>query len=162
PFTGLMTVSQQAASGSSLDSQLFAFDPQRQPLANNNDFYGTYNSLVRFNVVAGQTYYLKAGADGASTGAYVLSLKIEPPTSAPGRSFATAISLSILVSAPFRQPGTIVAAGDALVYQFVAPASGLLTVAERATPSSPLDSLLYAFDGSQPINNFDGLQALLA
>ena len=161
-LTGVMTVSQQAAPGSSLDSQLFAFDAAREPLANNNDFYGSYNSLVQFNVVAGQTYYLKAGAYGASIGAYVLALNIEPPSSAPGHSFATAIPLTISATLPTRHPGTIVATGDADVYQFVAPASGLLTVTERATLNSPLDSLLYAFDGSQPINNFAGLQALLA
>ena len=33
---------------------------------------------------------------------------------------------------------------------------------EQAAPGSPLDSYLYAYDGSQPVNNFDGLQALIA
>jgi hypothetical protein len=162
PLTGLMTVTEQAAAGSNLDSQLFAFDSQRQPLANNNDFYGTFNSLVQFNVLAGQTYYLKAAAYGTSVGAYVLALNIQPPSAAPGHSFATAIPLSLSASAPSSQIGSIVAAGDADVYLFVAPASGLLTVRQQAGSGSPLDSYLYAFDGSQPVNNFDGLQALLA
>jgi hypothetical protein len=160
--TGLMTVQQQAAAGSSLDSQLFAFDQFRQPLANNNDYYGTFNSLVQFNVAAGQTYYIKAAAYGASVGAYVVTISTEPPSTAPGHSFATATNLAVSSTGPTVHPGTIVAAGDADVYQFVAPASGLLTVTQQAPSGSPLDSYLYAFDGSQPINNFDGLQSLLA
>jgi hypothetical protein len=162
PTAGLLTVSQQATPGGSLDSQLFAFDSSRQPLASNNDFYGTYNSLVQFNVAAGQTYFLKAGAYGASTGAYILTLSSAPQSSAPGHSFATAIMLAVSSSGPTRQADQIVATGDALVYQFIAPTSGLLTVRQQAASGSPLDSFLYAFDGSQPVNNFDGLQALLA
>jgi hypothetical protein len=163
PLTGLATIQEVAAPGSSLDTQLFAFDSSREPLASNNDFDGTYNSEVLFNVAAGQVYYLKAAGYGASFGAYVLSLAITPPNSAgPGKSFATATFLTVSASNPTIENGAIVAAGDATVYQFFAPASGSITVQEQATPGSPLDSYLYAYDGSQPVNNFDGLFALIA
>jgi hypothetical protein len=93
----------------------------------------------------------------------VLTLSIRPPdSSAPGHSFATATLLAVSATSPTVQPGQIRAAGDADVYQFVAPTSGLITVQQQAAPGSPLDSFLYAYDGSQPVNNFDGLQALIA
>ncbi len=161
--TGLMMVQEQAAPGSPLDSYLYAFDSTRAPLANNNDYNGTYNSLVQFNVEAGQTYYLKAAAYGISVGAYVLTLSTQPSNpSAPGASFATAAPLVVSATGPTVRQGTIVAAGDAEVYLFTAPVSGTITVQEQAAPGSPLDSYLYAYNGSQGVNNFDGLQALIA
>ena len=163
PVTGLVTVEQQAAPGSSLDSQLFAFDSLQEPLANNNDFDGTFNSEVQFNVAAGQVYYLKAAAYGTSVGPYVLTLSEQPPnSSAPGQSFATAAPLTVSASTPTVERGQIVAAGDSDFYQFIASASGQITVQQQAAAGSPLDSYLYAYDGSQPVNNFDGLQALIA
>jgi hypothetical protein len=163
PASGLITVTEEAAPGSNLDTYLYAFDSSREPLANNNDFDGTYNSLVQFNVAAGQVYYLKAAAYRVSIGAYVLKLMSEPPNSAlPGHSFATATQLKVPATGPTVVNGQIASAGEADVYEFVAPASGLVTVTQDAAPNNPLDSYLYAYDGSQGVNNFDGLQDLIA
>jgi hypothetical protein len=73
-----MTVRQDAVPGSRIDSLLFAYDSSGTRLAADDNGGAGLNSLVEFDVVAGQTYYLKAAADGA-VGRYRLTLLTVPP-----------------------------------------------------------------------------------
>ena len=74
---GRLTVRQQAASDSGLDSILTAYAADQQELAFNDDSGGTRDSTVTFLVAAGQTYYLQAAAFESSTGEYLLTLLVE-------------------------------------------------------------------------------------
>jgi len=131
--TGLMTVTEAAAPGGGLDGMLYAFDgTTRGPLAANNDSGGSYDSRVEFNVVAGRTYFLKAGGYGTSFGGYVLTLGTRTADASPGSSFATATTLPVSATDTADVAGAVRAPGGAGVYLFTAHASGLLTVRERA------------------------------
>lgn len=72
--TGKMTIQESAASGSRLDSYLYAYDSRQRLLARNDDSGRSLDSRVEINVTAGTTYYVKAAAYGRSTGAYTLQL----------------------------------------------------------------------------------------
>ena len=97
-ISGQMTVTQSAAPGSALDSYLYVYDASRSLLADNDDFEGSRNSQVTVRVTAGATYFVKAGAYGATTGAYVLRFStvagvLPPPQPAPG-GFQITLSLN--------------------------------------------------------------------
>jgi hypothetical protein len=89
PVTGKMTITESAASGSNLDSYLYAYDNAQKLLASNDDSGTTRNSRLQINVTAGQTYYVKATAYATGTGAYVLGISTaatksgSAPTAAP-------------------------------------------------------------------------------
>src|SRR5439155_22043178 len=75
--TGLLTIAQTAAAGSTLDPSLTVFDGAGLLLAANDDSDGTLNSQVSLHVEAGQTYFVEAGVSAlafsrAATGTYEL------------------------------------------------------------------------------------------
>jgi hypothetical protein len=72
--SGTLVIQQAATSGSRLDSYLYVYSSQGQPLARNDDSSSSLNSRVEIAVVAGNTYYIKAAAYGRSVGSYILSL----------------------------------------------------------------------------------------
>lgn len=78
--TGTMTIQQAAASGSQLNSYLYAYDSTGTLLAENNNNGSSLNSQVQISVVAGATYYVKAAAYQTSTGAYSLSFSTTAET----------------------------------------------------------------------------------
>jgi formylmethanofuran dehydrogenase subunit C len=147
PFSGALTVTEDAAPGSGLDSLLTVLDADGQQIASNDDSGGSLNSTVSFATVAGQTYYLVAGGSAGSTGGYVIA--VAPYLSEAGSTFATAQTLPLAPAEGTRQQGTIGLPGEADMYQFVAPVSGTLVIRQQATSDSNLDSSLTVFDGSQ-------------
>lgn len=82
--TGRMTIDQQATSGSHLDTYLYVYDSRGQELTHNDDSGGTLNSHVETNVLAGETYFVKATAFNNSTGAYRVQLAAPVATSTTG------------------------------------------------------------------------------
>jgi hypothetical protein len=148
PMTGLMTIRQEASPGGRLDSELFIYDAARNPIAANNDSEGTLDSLVQFPVVAGQTYYVRAAANGTTTGPFVLSF-----ASRPGDTFSDATPIPLDATGAGVQQGTIAVSGQKNFYVFTAPVSGLITIEQDADPNASaqgpgLDSVLTAFDDS--------------
>src|SRR5262249_20243470 len=84
PVTGAMTVQQSANPfGNGLNSFLTVFDSSHRPIASNDDSNGTLDSSVQFQVTAGQTYYIQAGASDQTTGAYQLTIATLAPSSTP-------------------------------------------------------------------------------
>lgn len=81
-FTGQLTVTQRAASGSTLEAHVQAFpaSPEGSPAIE------LAADVVQLQVIEGEIYYVVAGAANGSAGAYELLL--EPET--PGRLFAIA------------------------------------------------------------------------
>lgn len=85
PMTGEMSVSLYAAGRRSyLDTEAFIYDSDGQQIAHDDDNGIGLNSLVTFDVVAGETYYIKAGAfNNGSVGRYSLKIetteRIDPP-----------------------------------------------------------------------------------
>jgi hypothetical protein len=150
PVTGGMTLSLQAAFGSTLQSVLSVFDSNQQPVGFNSGSDGSFNSLVRLNVTAGQSYYVEAGANGLSSGAYLLTLSTGAPFVPDfGTTFATASPITLDASGAGSQAGNLVVSGQTDFFQFVAPITGALLIRQDAPPGSSLDSVLTVFDSKQ-------------
>jgi hypothetical protein len=90
PVTGKMAITQSAASGSGLDSTVYAYNSGQSLLAQNDDNGSSLNSRVQIDVVAGQKYYVKALAYESSTGAYVLGFSTTASTTTPPTTPPTA------------------------------------------------------------------------
>jgi hypothetical protein len=148
--TGGMTIRQQAAFGSTLDSVLTVFDSNQQPIGFSDQSGGSYDSLVQFNVVAGQTYYVQAAGFGQSTGAYLLSFSTGASfVPDAGTNFATATPLTLDATGAGQVTGNLAVSGQTDFYQFVSPITGGLLIRQDASPGSFLDSVLTVFDGNQ-------------
>ncbi len=160
PVTGRMTLTQTAAPGSSLDSLVSVFNSSGVLLASDDDGGGGLNSQVQLEVVAGETYLVRAtgrvhsrlAAGGAlvvdpvlSTGAYELQLVTDdfPET------FATAASLTLDRTGSGSQTGQVEKAGDVDVFGFVAPVSGEWTVVQTPAAGSSLTGSLAVFTAGQ-------------
>ncbi|HXG12711.1 MAG TPA: proprotein convertase P-domain-containing protein [Gemmataceae bacterium] len=147
PLTGTLTVGLGAAAGSGLDPYLAAYDrPEASaPLAEDDDSGPGLDSLLQLSVVAGRTYYLRAGAFGETVGGYTLALAPDDF----GDDFDMAEPIELRPDGSGSQTGAIGVPGDGDIFRFVAPVTGLLTVRQEAAPGSGLDSLLTAFDSAQ-------------
>jgi hypothetical protein len=146
PFTGGMEIRQQALPGSGLQSYLFAYDGTAQHNLLASDGGHGADSAIRLAIQQGQTYVVEAAGDGASTGAYALSLAAVPDDF--GNDFTQAEPLQLDATDAGTQAGGIEVPGDTDVFRFVAPASGLLTVA-LAPADASLFPVLAAYDTSQ-------------
>jgi hypothetical protein len=149
PVSGRIVVRQDATSGSGLDSIVRVFDGAQQFLGEDDDSGEGSNSLLVLQVTAGQTYYIQAAAFGTSTGGYLLSLA--PAPADVGDDFAHAAPLLLAADGSGTQAGSIDAAGDIDVFQFVAPVTGRLDVRQDADPGSELLSVVSAFDDAGQI-----------
>jgi hypothetical protein len=148
PMTGTMTVSAQAAPGSSLESGLTALDAAQQPIPPTTDGGPTPPGQMTFPVVAGQSFFVRIAADNGSTGAYFLTIS----TTNPGDDFeddlGSASPIVLDSSGSGSQMGVIDSTRDVDSFQFVAPVTGLLTVRQSAAAGSPLDSMLTVYDAA--------------
>ncbi|HJT75964.1 MAG TPA: PPC domain-containing protein, partial [Gemmataceae bacterium] len=128
------------------------YDAAQQLLTFNDDGGGGSNdtdSLVRFNVTAGQTYYVQAGAFGDSTGAYVLTFTAgDRLGDGFGHTFADAQAIPLDATGAGSVQGTIVNSGDQDFFRFTAPATGLLSVTQGAASGGSLDSVLSVYDAT--------------
>ncbi|HEX8203544.1 MAG TPA: hypothetical protein VF590_23920, partial [Isosphaeraceae bacterium] len=157
--SGTLTVRQVAEPGSGLDPVLEAYDRLGFLIAGNNDDKGTRDSLVRFNVTAGETYFLRAGAFGGFTatgpnvGRYTLLLEVAGP--APGAdvgdTFETAAPLDLPPTGILDLAGLIDIPGDVDVFGFTAPLTGTVTIRQGAAPGDGLDSFLAVFDTARDL-----------
>lgn len=152
---GIMTVHQDAAAGSILDSFLEVYDSAFTKITFNDDSsFGVHNSLVRFAVGAQETYYLRALGFKASTGAYRLNI-----TSAAddfGNTFAAASPITLSPIGSGSQSAVIEATRDVDVFRFVAKIDGIMTVRQIAAVGSALNSFLQVFAADQsPIASND-------
>jgi hypothetical protein len=159
--TGILAVEQAAAAGSKLDSFLTVYNGAQQQIAQDDNSGGFPNSLTSFDVVAGQTYFVKAGAspnagttlgEGA-TGAYLLTFRSVSDDS--GSDFATAQLLTLAPDGSGQQQGNIAVAGDVDFYQFVSPVTARLRIQQQAVQGSNLDSFLSVYDSSQALLGSD-------
>ncbi len=142
PTSGTMVVSMDAVDGTSIDSNLTAYDASRQALSSNDNLGASLNSRVEFPVVAGQTYYLRAGASDGSIGQYNLTLTLAK--SPAELSSPTTITLD--ASGSGRASGVVSIPGEVETYQFVATASGQVSISLDASSASHLDGRLKVFD----------------
>ncbi len=148
PVSGQITVAQAAASGSRLDSFLYVYDTNGNLVARNDDSGYTLNSQVQINVVAGNTYYVKAAAYGRSIGTYTVQLTAPAGADDHSNTFVQADQLDLSATGSGTQSGVIEQAGDADMFRVVAPVSGQMTISQSAAPGSRLDSFLYVYDAN--------------
>ena len=109
PSTGQLTVPEDAAQGSGLDSFLVVYNDSGLQIAVNDDSGGTLNSLVDVPVRGGDTYFIQAGGYGVSTGAFVLTIQPTTPIVDDYSGFATAHPIGLLPDGSGTQSGTIIA-----------------------------------------------------
>ena len=82
--SGTMQVNMTATGRrNNLDCVLYVYNAQGQMIARNDDSGNSTNSMVSFDVVAGQRYFLKACAYGTTTGTYTLTAATQPAPSPP-------------------------------------------------------------------------------
>jgi hypothetical protein len=145
---GTFSIRESAAGGSSLDSVLTVFDSSGTQIARNDDdpAGGTLNSRVVVDLVAGDTYYIQAGAYSSSTGAYVVS--VAPVSDDFGNTIDTAHALTVAADGSATQAGTIDYGGDVDMFSYVATTSGFFTVRQSAAPGSAVDSAVTVYDSS--------------
>jgi hypothetical protein len=150
-----------AAPGSDLNTLLTVLDADGMPIASNDDAGPkTFDSLVRFDAVAGQVYYLRARASPYqntsgldATGAYRLKIT---PVAAVHDDLAHAAPLTLDDTGSAGVSGRVHASDEAQFYRVVAPADGGLTIRMAAAPGSHLDSVLTVYDDQgQPIASND-------
>lgn len=171
--TGTLTADmKRSVAKGPLDSELFAYNAAGELLAYNDDTVGT-DARVTFDVVAGQTYYLKAGSFDNSTGKYRLSMVTADPPPAPdpppppapdpppdpdpspdpgptpGDSIVAQI-LSLAGGHQLRVLGTN--AADVITISLTADAAVLTTLAGSTSYAGTFTSLLvYGFGGADTI-----------
>lgn len=145
-FSGTLLISQSAALGSGLDPFLRVFDANETQIAFDDDSGVGTNSMLTIQVVAGQSYFVQAGAFSTSTGAYDLRLRADEAPNVPQISQAVAIALD--ANNGGQQLGAIQVAGDVDVYKIVASTSSIITIRQEATAGSNLDSVLSVFNAS--------------
>jgi hypothetical protein len=143
--TGVMQASMSKwGSRNHLDSELFAYNAAGELLAYNDDSVGL-DSRVTFDVVAGRTYYLKAGSFDASTGKYRLAASTTDPPPAPDPPPPPAPDPQ---PDPSPDPGPT--PGDSIVAQILSLVGGLqlqvlgTNAADTITISQTADSILLA------------------
>lgn len=152
PFTGTLIV-RQNADHSGLDSLLTVLDANGVVMAQDDESGGQHNARLLINIVAGETYHVRAAAFGPSyslpasgeTGTYTLLF------SAAGDDFGdtvgTAQALVTDASGLVIVHGEIGAAGDVDVFRFLPTSGGGFTIRQQADGSF-LDSLLVLYDAS--------------
>ncbi len=145
PFSGEVAVQLNAEYGNALDPVLYAFDGSQRFLTVDDDGAGGVNSVVRFNVAEGQTYYLDASSFAGTKGDYQLNVSYQPTFDA-----STFLALSTLVSSGSTVvSNTLAAPGDEMGYSFTAPFTGAVTLEANPGAGSTLQPVLYAFDGGE-------------
>jgi hypothetical protein len=149
PGTGRLTVKLDAASGSNLDPELFAYDAERHQIASDDDGGAGLNSKVEIEVTAGRAYYLKAACSSRAsperrTGEYVLTISAVAGFT---NAFQGARPLTVTAAGEANQRGKIERADEAHVYRFTAPGTGRLTIKLDAATGSNLDPELFVYDG---------------
>ena len=84
PASGTMTVTLNSSGGKvRVDPELTLYDSSGATLAYSNNAVGTTNSAASIDVVAGQTYYIKAAGYNSTTGGYSLQVSAPVPTPSP-------------------------------------------------------------------------------
>jgi hypothetical protein len=160
PLTGRMWVRQQLQTQSRVDPYLYAYDVSQRLLAASNDAEGGLTSLVVIDVTAGNRYYLKAAANGNSTGAYRLALVTTTYNDDFGNSFGTAKALNAVDTGAAAMLGNVEVGYDVDVFSFTTAKSGPITVKLSAMSGSALDTHLFAYasDGTLLAENNNGPQ----
>ena len=154
PFSGALTLTEAAAVGSSLDSQLSLLDEYGNEItANDNRAPGDPTSSITIAVVAGQTYYALAAGAGASTGAYTVTVAPTPDEAGDTTDTATDLPLS---SNALVQSGFIGSIGDVDTYRYVAPTSGQVYVSLTAPGDLFPNLTVLDADGNALLQNTAG------
>ena len=141
-----------SANFSSLDTFVRLLDSSGNELAFDDDSGPGSNSLLRFTVSGGATFFVEAGDFFDGTGDFFLSISLDV-----GDSIATATDLGLLTAAhPVNFLGTIEQASDHDFFQFETVLAGSATI-ELSADFSSLDTVVTLFDssGTQVANNDD-------
>jgi hypothetical protein len=158
PATGLMTIEQRATSGN-LNSHLFLFDDQHRLLAADDDSGGGLDSLLRWNVIAGRTYFVQSAAVGGTTGGYQLQFNTLQDD-VGNFYFGPSLLVPLAADGSSNFSGQIEVPGDLDFIRFVATVTGRINVTLRSAPGSSLDPNLFAYEVA--VRDAQGLPRLIA
>jgi hypothetical protein len=143
-----LTVSMDAATGSTLDPMVALLDSKNNLLAVNDDaVIGLKNAALSYTISADGQYTVVATraqeAAGTTTGAY--TLKVEETQAPPATPQLATINAGDSVD------GTITGRNILYYYTFQGKAGDVITITMRHNPGSTLDPLLYLYAySSQP------------
>ena len=96
--TGEIVVRTKALSGN-LNTVLRGFNANQSLLEANNNYRDSLNSRISFNVVSGETYFLKLNSVGSSQGDYRISLRM--PNGQGNGTFSNAASIGAIPDQSF-------------------------------------------------------------
>jgi len=143
--SGLLTIRQRAEGGNPLDTFVRVLDANGQQLAANDDDGFSLNSRVSVLATGGEALFIEAGAFGQSAGGYVLEIASQAGVS---DDFGNDIASAHTTAGGVELRGEIELAGDVDVFQVQATETGLLTIRQRATRGSSIDSFLRILDSA--------------
>jgi hypothetical protein len=136
PFSGGLSLNISGAK--SLGTSLKLLDSNKNDIAL-ADNSASASSSLKINVIAGEAFYIGAGARGLSTGAYSLSLALgDPFLDDFGNSVSDTGGLPASGTGIYAVRGEINKSGDVDYFKFVASATGIITFRASPTGSSAL------------------------
>ncbi|MFN5330067.1 MAG: Ig-like domain-containing protein [Planctomycetota bacterium] len=136
PFSGGLSLNLSGAK--SLGTSLKLLDSNKNDIAL-ADNSASASSSLKINVIAGEAFYIGAGARGLSTGAYSLSLALgDPFLDDFGNSVSDTGGLPASGTGIYAVRGEINKSGDVDYFKFVASATGMITFRASPTGSSAL------------------------
>ena len=142
--TGVVDFAMTAISNPAVDTFLTIYNSNFVQIAQNDDSNGTLNSFISLNVTANAFYYIKASAYGSGTGAYRVSATVIAAPTAPGTTFATAITLT--AGNPIA--GDISTPLEADFYTYTAATTGVVNFAMNATSNPAVDTFLTIYNAN--------------
>jgi hypothetical protein len=149
PSTGFMTIEEDAAPGSATQVAPSVYNGSGTPLSavTTTSLAGGTSIRARFPVSEGHVYDLRAAAQGSATGLYTLYLAA---SKAPDRVSAP-VSIALSPQGSATLSGSLGLPGDAVMYMFTAPVSGLMAISQDAAGGTALDSVLSVYDASKTL-----------
>ena len=155
--TGKLTVGQIPSSGSVLNGSITIFGSVGN-IVTSSDGQGVLpDAAVSFDVVRGQTFFIRFGALGSSTGAFLLNIstdQVAPPEI--GDSLSNPQMLVPSFGGPLPSvSGDIKTPASSLVYQIDVPAetNEFLIVRVSPQPGSQLDPTIELYDSSMRLQS---------
>jgi hypothetical protein len=149
--SGLVTVAVNPAPGSSLEPQLNLYDASGDLVASAQPKSSTPNSVVQFEALAGERFFVEAGSSFSTFGAYqvLVATSLTPPDDFPDSlsvGLANIPTIALDSAGAGTQQGTIGHVGDLDVFQIVSPITGTLLIEQTAFLGNRLDAFLRVLD----------------
>ncbi|MGA2253719.1 MAG: C2 family cysteine protease [Thermoguttaceae bacterium] len=152
PLTGTLVVREMSGPGTAAFPTVFTvYNASGQPITSiYNDPPQPYITLDAISATKNSVYYATVAAQGNTYGPY--SIQITPDDT--GNTFALAVPITLLPASAGTNAGSATQAGDIFypgdvnLYSFTATVTGNLTITQKATLGSTINSALTVFNAA--------------